>query len=135
MRTDIGDGEVGHRPEVKADLLVEERRTLVPCAARGFRCSEELVDRAIGLLGVAERALRLSPLPRLSQAVARRFDADLAPRFDAYLNDTRSLLAGMDTILESADPPWEPEPTAYAIANEAPAIAPPTRAPAITSLG
>jgi hypothetical protein len=52
---------VGAEP---GDVLVELAPTL---AARGFRCSEALAGKAIGLLARGERFLRASPLPRLSR--------------------------------------------------------------------
>lgn len=116
-------------------LLAEEISLLTPVAAKGFRCSEALAGSAIRLLTRGERFLRASPLPRLSRRVLGVFDRQVAPRFEAYLHETFTVLRGVGELLESADPRCEAEPPRYAMTNEAPAMIAPSAAPARTSVG
>jgi Zinc dependent phospholipase C len=122
-----------------AALLRAELDSVAPAVARTFGCSEALAGRTIRVLAGAERALRLSPLPRLCRRVVDFFDLEVVPRFDAYIGDASALVRRIEAVLHGEVPRWQPEPegkaAVQAIRNEAPAIRPPSTPPAITSLG
>ena len=92
--------------------------------------------RTIRVLAGAERALRVSPLPRLCRRVVDLFDLEVVARFDAYIGDASALMRRIEAVLHGEEPRWQADPEAdQAIANEAPAIRAPSAPPAITSLG
>jgi hypothetical protein len=117
-----------------ADLLHGELETLAEAAARTFRCRAAVVRRALRFLGRAERALRLSPLPRLSRRSVSLAHADSAAHFDAYMGEARLQVRQAEAVLRGAQPRQQPEPH-QAMRNEAAAISAPSAPPAITSLG
>jgi hypothetical protein len=134
--------------EQPAELLLSESATLAQAAGRTFGCPERVALRALRFLARAEGALRASRLPRLCGRVLRVFYADVAPRFDAYIGNAAGLVRRIDSLLQGAEPRWQPEPELEAVlaaaaqvgagqatANEAAAISAPRAAPASTSLG
>ena len=122
-----------------AALLLSETGALAQAVARTFGCGEALARRTIRVLACAERALRLSPLPRLCRRAVDLFDLEVVPQFDAYIGDASALVGQIEAVLHGEEPRWQPEPereeAAQAIRNEAPAIRAPSAPPAITSLG
>jgi hypothetical protein len=111
-----------------AALLASEGAILAEAAARTFRCRTAVARRGIIFLMHAERALRASRLPRLCR---RLLDVG---GFDAYLGDAKLFVRRLEAVMSGAEPLLEPDPD-QATANEAPAIAAPSAAPASTSLG
>lgn len=102
-------------PAAPAELLRAGNPVATRAAARAFGCSPAVAQRALTHLVHAERALRRSPLPRWSAAVARLYDRQLAPRFDAYLRDAKRRLVGLESLLEGLAPACAAEPEAYEI--------------------
>lgn len=115
-----------------AALLGEDLCTLSEAATRVFSCSPSLARKGILFLARAERALRVSPLPRLCRVAAGIFDS--RQYLDAFIGDAKLLVRQLDPVLSGAEPRWQPEPD-HASAKEAPAMSAPSAPPAITSLG
>jgi len=111
-----------------ATLLASEGAILVEAAARTFRCRTARARQGILFLTRAERALRASRVPRLCRRLLG------VAGFDAYLGDAKLFVRGLEAAMRGAEPLLEPEPDQPS-ANEAPAIAAPSAAPASTSLG
>jgi len=118
-----------------AALLHSEAGNLAQAVARTFSCGEALARRTIRVLASAERALRLSPLPRLCRRAVGFFDTN----FEAYLGEASAVIRHIDAVLAGIEPRWQAEPergeAAQAIRNEVPAIRAPSTPPATTSLG
>jgi len=109
--------------EQPAALLAAEIGTLAPVVAHTFGCGEAVARRTMRVLIGAERALRLSPLPRLSRRIVELFDLEVVPRFDAYVGDASALVRRIEAVLHGAEPRWQPEPEpGREMAKEAPAI-------------
>ena len=113
-----------------AQLLAEEAVLLGEAAARTFRCPPTVARRALAVLARGEHSLRASGVPALCRRAVVLYGTD----FDAYLRDVRTLVGQVEGVLAGLEPSWQPEPD-QAIANDAPAINAPSRAPAMTSLG
>lgn len=122
---------LAHQP---ADLLAGDLATLAQAAARTFQCHESLAGRAIRFLACAEGSLRASRLPRLCRRALRGLEGDRTAHFSAYLDEACAMLRHLEPVLRGAEPRWQPEPD-QAIRNDASAIAVPSAAPAMTSLG
>ncbi|MGQ0653385.1 MAG: zinc dependent phospholipase C family protein [Betaproteobacteria bacterium] len=105
------------RPAAPAELLRAEAALAARAVSRAFGCEPALARRALSLLAHGESALRASPLPRWSAAIARLYDAHLAPRFDAYLRDAKHQLAGLEPLLDGLAPGHAAEPEPHEIAE------------------
>jgi len=95
---------------VPGELLAAERRPLAQIVARRWRCGEPLALRVIDWLSGADRLLRAVRLPRACRALLRVSDRCLAPRFDAYVRETSTLLAQVGSVLAGSQPAADPEP-------------------------
>ncbi len=95
---------------VPGELLAAERRPLAQIVARRWHCSEPLALRAIDWLSGADRLLRAARMPRICGALLRFVDQRLAPRFDAYVRDTSTLLVQVGAVLEGRQPVAQAEP-------------------------
>lgn len=122
---------LAHQP---ASLLAGDLATLAQAAARTFQCRESLAGHAIRFLARAEESLRASGLPRLCRRALQCLQGDRTTHFSAYLNEAAGMLRHLESVLQGAEPRWQPEPD-QAKRKDARAIALPSAAPAMTSLG
>lgn len=129
-------GVRSHLDEQPAALLASEAALLAAAAARTFGCDEGRARHTLAWLARAEQALRISRLPLACRRAVGRFDAGMAARFGAFLNDARAAVLGIGPAMAGDEPPWPPEPRKdQVMAKDAPAIRAPSAAPAMTSLG
>jgi hypothetical protein len=89
-----------------ADVLEEARAHAVGFVARGFRCGEPLVRRALDILARGERFLRRSPAPALCRKAVRLMDRNWEARFDLYLSRTTQGLRMLEAALGGAFEDW-----------------------------
>jgi hypothetical protein len=117
------DEHLSHGLRVQpSDLVLSQMSALAGAAGAAFGCREAVARRALCFLAHAERLLRVSRLPLLCRYVLRAFDADTAPRFDAYIGDAATLVRRIGAVLQGEAPRWDPDPERGQTAKAAPAI-------------
>jgi hypothetical protein len=89
-----------------ADLLEEAGWHAVGFVARGFRCSESIARRALGVLSQGDRVLRRSGVPALCRRAAQLLDRRNARSFNVYLRKTASRLEALDEALSGRFEDW-----------------------------
>jgi hypothetical protein len=88
------------------EVLDSEEPLLADFLERRFGCDEALARRALRWLARADRWLRASPVPRLCRALARGFDRDLPPRFEAYAGASLARLGAIEAALAGRFSDW-----------------------------
>lgn len=98
----------GHVFASPGELLLEDELRVADFAARHFGASSFIAQKAVRLLGQADRGLRRSRLPNLLYR-ALRVDATVPTRFDDYVQATASRLAQINRVLNHEAPVWQAE--------------------------
>lgn len=94
-------------PDSARSLLGDERVLLTNFVARAFRCDVALAARGLSLLGRADGALRLSPLPRLCRRIVAFYERRIEARFDSYMRRTARALRSVEHALAGRFVDWE----------------------------
>jgi len=94
-------------PAPPGEVLGADPAAVAAFAARGFRCSAALAQRALRLLQEADRALRTSRTPVACRGLLGLLDRGSAGRFDAYLRRAVATLRALEPALAGRFVDWE----------------------------